>query len=130
VQAFLLGLTCYSEGSVHRFTGCFWMKSYQKHMFPGPVTRLPRSPDLTPMDFFLRDHIKILNHTSPLDSEEDLFTRIFEAAATVRHRPFILNAHVNLCCVGVGCLSRSVAVLLNICSNLLRNTTFFLRILQ
>jgi hypothetical protein len=28
---FWLGLTCYPDGSVHRFTGCFWGKSYQKH---------------------------------------------------------------------------------------------------
>jgi hypothetical protein len=50
-----------------------------------------------------------------------------EAAATIRQHPFILSAHVNLCYVGVGCLSRSVAVLLNICSKLVRNTTFFFR---
>jgi hypothetical protein len=89
------------------------------------VARPPRSPDLTPMDFFLWDYIKILICTSPVDSEVDLFTRIVEAAANVRQRPFILNAYVSLCCVGVGCLSRSVAVLLNMCSKLLRNTTFF-----
>jgi hypothetical protein len=25
-----LGLTCYPDGSVHRFTMCFWRKNYQK----------------------------------------------------------------------------------------------------
>jgi hypothetical protein len=25
-----MGLTCYPDGSVHRFTMCFWRKSYQK----------------------------------------------------------------------------------------------------
>ena len=33
-QAFLLtfslGLTCYPDGSMHRFTMCYWRKSYQK----------------------------------------------------------------------------------------------------
>ena len=29
-MAFWMGLTCYRDGSVHRFTGCFWRKSYQK----------------------------------------------------------------------------------------------------
>jgi hypothetical protein len=88
-----------------------------------------RSPDLTPMDFFIWNHIEILIYTSPVDSEEDLVTHTAEAEANVRQRPFILSAHVNLCCVGVGvgvgCLSRWVAVLLNICSKLVRSTTFF-----
>ena len=26
----LLGLTCYPDGTLHRFTMCFWRKSYQK----------------------------------------------------------------------------------------------------
>ena len=29
-MTFWLGLTCYPDGLVHRFTGCFWRKSYQK----------------------------------------------------------------------------------------------------
>ena len=85
----------------------------------------PRSPDLTPMDFFLWDHINILIYTSPVDSEEDLFTCIVEAAVTIRQHPFILSAHVSHCCFGFGCVSRLVAVLLNIYSKLVRNTTFF-----
>jgi len=36
------------------------------------------------MNFFLWDHIKPLNYTSPFDSEEDLIARIVEAAATIR----------------------------------------------
>jgi hypothetical protein len=39
------------------------------------------------MDFFLRDHIKALISMLPVDSEEDLITRTFEEAATIRHQP-------------------------------------------
>ena len=33
-MTFWLGLTCYSDGSVHRFTECFFGKRYQKHVAP------------------------------------------------------------------------------------------------
>jgi hypothetical protein len=78
------------------------------------------------MDCFLWGHIKALIYTSPVDSEDDLVARIAEAAATITHQPGILSAHVNLCCVVVGCVSRSVAARLKIRSKLLRNTTFLL----
>jgi hypothetical protein len=42
----------------------------------------PRSPDITPLDFFLWGHIKALIYILPADSEEDLIDRIVEAAAT------------------------------------------------
>jgi hypothetical protein len=43
----------------------------------------------------------------------------------------ILSAHVNLCFFGVGCMSRLVAIRLNICFKLVRYTTFlFFRIIQ
>jgi len=41
-----------------------------------------RSPDLTPLDYFLWGYIKALINTSPVDSEDDLIARIVEAAAT------------------------------------------------
>jgi len=41
------------------------------------------------------------------------------------------TAHVSLCCLVVGCVSSLVAICLNICSKLIRNTTFiFFRIFQ
>jgi len=43
-----------------------------------------------------------------------------EPAAT----PHFFSALVRLCCVAVGCVSRSVTVHLNICSKLVINTTF------
>jgi hypothetical protein len=30
LMTFLVGLTCYANDTVHRFTVCFWRKSYQK----------------------------------------------------------------------------------------------------
>jgi len=42
----------------------------------------PRSPYLTPMDFFLWGHNEALIYTSAVDSEEDLIVRVVEAAAT------------------------------------------------
>jgi len=90
-----------------------------------------RSPDLTPMDYFLWAHIKALIYLSPVDSADDLIARIVEATATITQQPGILSAHVSLCCFVVGCVSRSVAAHLNIRSKLLRNTNFFFfRILQ
>ena len=50
----------------------------------GPVAQPPRSPDLTPVDFFLWIHIKTLIYMSPVDTEEDLISLVFEAAATWR----------------------------------------------
>jgi hypothetical protein len=40
----------------------------------GPTAWPPRSPDFTPMDFFLWGHIKALIYKSPVDSEEDLIS--------------------------------------------------------
>jgi len=48
---------------------------------------LPRSPDLTPMHFFLWGHTEALMYMSPVDSEEDFIAHIAEAAATIRQQP-------------------------------------------
>ena len=92
----------------------------------------PRSPELTPLDFFVCGYMKALIYMSPIDLEEAVIARIAEAAATIRQQPGIFGVHVNLFCVVAGCVSRSVAVRLNIglCSKLTRNTTFLFRILQ
>jgi len=47
-----------------------------------PMYWPPRSPDLTPKDFFLWGHIKALIYTSPVASEEEHIGCIVEAAAT------------------------------------------------
>jgi len=51
----------------------------------------PRLPYLTPMGFFVWSHIKPLVYTSPVDSEDDLIVRIFEAATTIRQQPGIFE---------------------------------------
>ena len=38
----------------------------------GAVSWPPRSPDLTPLDFFLWGHMKSLIYATPVESEEDL----------------------------------------------------------
>ena len=52
-----------------------------------PVAWPTRSPDLTPMDFFLCGHIKNLILTSPVDSENDLIARIVKAASIITQQP-------------------------------------------
>jgi hypothetical protein len=42
----------------------------------------------------------------------------------MKQQPGMFESRVNLCCVVVGCLLRSVAVRLNMCYKLVRNTTF------
>jgi len=51
----------------------------------------PRSPDLTPNDFFLWCHINALIYESPLDSEKDLLAHIVESAATIMQQPDIFE---------------------------------------
>jgi len=57
----------------------------------GPVTWPPRSPDLTPLDFFLWGLIKDLVYATPIESEEDLIARIVEAVHQVREMPGIFK---------------------------------------
>jgi len=57
----------------------------------GPIAWPARSPDLTPMDFFLWGHIKALIYTLPVDSEEELIACIVDAAATIRQQPGIFE---------------------------------------
>lgn len=49
----------------------------------GPVPWPPRSPDLTPLDFFLWGYIKNYVYAVPCDSRDDMITRINEAFASV-----------------------------------------------
>ena len=64
----------------------------------GPVAWPPRSPDLTPIHFFLCDHIKALIIMSPVDSKEDFIAHIVKAAATIRKKPGIFESHQSLQC--------------------------------
>ena len=53
----------------------------------GPVAWPPRSPDLTPLDFFLWGHIKSLVYETPVPDEETLLARILVASDEVREMP-------------------------------------------
>jgi hypothetical protein len=143
-MTFWLGLTCYINSSVHRFTWCSGGKATRMleeiplaHVVPArwicgslcqsgpknfslplndrwigrgrPMAWFPRLPYLTPMDSFPWDHTKAL---------------ILLPVSLRRQQPVIVESHINLCCVVVSCLSRSVAIRLNICSKLVWNTTF------
>lgn len=51
----------------------------------GPVLWPPRSPDLTPLDFFLWGHIKSLVYETPVETEQDLIARITVAFQVVQN---------------------------------------------
>jgi len=53
----------------------------------GPVAWPPRSPDLTPLDYYLWGHIKKLAYESKVDSRAALRDRIFAAAEHIRNHP-------------------------------------------
>ena len=46
----------------------------------GPIAWPPRSPDLSPVDFFLWGFLKGLLYETPVETPEDLGGRILEAA--------------------------------------------------
>lgn len=50
----------------------------------GPVPWPPRSPDLTPLDFFVWGRMKDLVYSSPVEDEIDLLARIIEAGARIQ----------------------------------------------
>lgn len=54
-----------------------------------------RSPDLTPLDFFLWGHMKSLVYETPVQSEEDLVARISVAAEMIQTMPDVFT-DVNL----------------------------------
>lgn len=141
-MTFRSGLTCYPHGSVHGFTGIFWKKRclgtcgvsmtglratlhVRSDNISPPLATIagmddvdlwpPSSPYLTEKFFFLWSHIKALVYSSPVDSEEDFIARIIRAAATI---------NVNLCFFGIACISRLVAMHLNICFKLSKNIFF------
>jgi hypothetical protein len=47
----------------------------------GPIPRRPRSPDITPLEFFLWGHVKVM-FTRPCDLPHELKLRIVAAIET------------------------------------------------
>jgi hypothetical protein len=117
-MTFWLGLTCYPNGSVHRFTACFCGKRqgnmwFQREGCGSLCTSDPRTSHSqlqrlldwtkrpcvwafqvtgsTPMDFFLWYHIKALIYTWQFNSEDDLIARIVKALATIKQQHAIFE---------------------------------------
>ncbi|GBN22972.1 hypothetical protein AVEN_185205-1 [Araneus ventricosus] len=61
------------------------METFQNQVirYGGFVEWLPRSPDLTPLDFFLWGHIKGQVYATPPSTLQDLRRRITDAFASV-----------------------------------------------
>ena len=53
----------------------------------GPIEWPPRSPDLTPLDYYIWGHMKTLVYETKVDSREELRHRIFAAADHIRSHP-------------------------------------------
>jgi hypothetical protein len=49
----------------------------------GPIPWPPRSPDVTPLDLFLREYVKNIVNKSPMTSLDELKLRIFAAIERV-----------------------------------------------
>lgn len=56
----------------------------------GPIPWPPRSPDLSPIDFFLWGYMKSLVYETPVESDMDLMARIVAASGVVADTPGIL----------------------------------------
>ena len=56
-----------------------------------PVPWPARSPDLTPLDFYLWGHMKRLVYETPVQSEEDLVARIVVASDIIQNTPGIFD---------------------------------------
>jgi hypothetical protein len=70
------------------------VREYLDEYFPnrwlgrgGPLAWPPRSPDLTPLDYYLWGHVKALVYETKVDSRAELGRRIFAAAEHIRNHP-------------------------------------------
>ncbi|KAJ4440367.1 hypothetical protein ANN_08507 [Periplaneta americana] len=88
-------LFMFHDGALVHFT--HRVRDYLNQQFPGkwigrggPVPWPPRSPDLTPPDFFVWEQMRNL-HATPVESEDDLMARIFAAAGEINDNPDLRN---------------------------------------
>ena len=70
------------------------VREYLNESFPncwlgrgGPVARPLRSPDLTPLDYYLWGHMKTLVYETKVDTRAALRDHIFAAAEHIRNHP-------------------------------------------
>lgn len=57
----------------------------------GPVAWPPRSPDLTPPDFFLWGAMEALVYSTPVEDVDDLMARVMLAGEEIRHSPGVFE---------------------------------------
>jgi len=70
------------------------VREYLNESFPncwlgcgGPVAWAPRSPDLTPLDYYTWGHMKTLVYETKVKSRAALHDHIFAAAEHIRNHP-------------------------------------------
>jgi len=70
------------------------VREYLNESFPnrwlgrgGPAAWAPRSPDLTPLDYYLWGHMKTLVYETKVESRAALQDCIFAAAEHIRNHP-------------------------------------------
>jgi len=75
------------------------MREFLNKTFPnrwlgrgGPVAWPPRSPELTPLDFYLWGHMKSSVYETKFDSRAALRRRIFAAADHIRNHPHNISS--------------------------------------
>ena len=88
------------------------VRDYLNESFPnrwlgrgGPVAWPPRSPDLTPLDFYLRGHMKTLVYENKVDSRTALRYPIFAAAEHIRSHPSLASATQSLFMRAENCIA-------------------------
>ena len=70
------------------------VKDFLNRNYPnrqGPIAWPPRSPDLTPLDFYLWGHMKSLVYTVNHINEEDLVNIIMDAATAIKNDPGVIQ---------------------------------------
>ncbi|CAK1600423.1 unnamed protein product [Parnassius mnemosyne] len=70
----------------------------------GPVAWPARSPDMTPLDFFLWGHMKQIVYSTPISTREELLQKVMAAASQIKENRTVLKKTV-----------RSVALRTTVC---------------
>jgi hypothetical protein len=71
----------------------------------GPIAWPPRSPDLNPLDLYMRRHLKTLMCATSVDNEQTLLHRTADACQNIRNYPGIFEH-----------MPRSVMICVDLCT--------------
>jgi len=99
------------DGAPPRYTR--HLRNYLDESFPnrwlgrgGPVAWPPRSPDITPLDYYLWGHMKMLVYETKVESREALWNYIFAGAEHIRNDPGnIASATQSLLMLAENCIA-------------------------